>query len=151
MMYTNHIDGNPKYRVIDFPINPNTNEVIDATFVHNKKVAKIFLEKRDYTQDSNGLMNPDMASGLRIEFADCKFNCANKAMFKKIMESKPFKDGRIRMNPEDPSGFWKLNGIIETEKVEIEKVTKINSVSYEAIDFRKVKVPKIQDEVRMNQ
>jgi len=58
-------------------------------------------------------------SGCRISFIDHKRIVDNKRLLELILNSNPFILGRIKIDPDDPSGFWEDNGMITKKQITV--------------------------------
>ena len=137
-MLGQQIMGAAKYKAEDLPKDSDGN-VIVATFISDAKKHKFHLIEKDYTLTANGETHPKKDSGLRLEFNDYRINVSSKALLKVMLEARQFNQHRgFRIDPSDPSGFWRKNGTIEEKEIKTAALDTIKPVSYKDIQFKKI-------------
>jgi len=127
------LSGKAEYKVDDLPI--------PASFISHRKKLKVWLEPVGVEHGADETVRRKPNTGLRIEFRDSRYNCINKKVLRKLMESKHYNNVGTGYwpDPADPSGFWRTLGFVQTEKVTIVVNAGQSPASWGDIDLKKLK------------
>ena len=117
---------------------------IAASFITDEKGSHhITLKNTDFKETKHGDERIP-GTGLTIVFEGGKRLIDNRVILKALMEHRVFIDGRIRVDPEDPTGFWRETGVLQPEKKEVMASTGLGpNPSFGDLpkDLKKMKVP----------
>lgn len=122
---------------------------IAASFITNEKGSHtITLQSAEHITKPNGADERVPGTGLTLRILGGKRMIDNSEIFKELMTSRVFQDGRVRLDPEDPTGFWReagvLKGSVETREV-ITSPGAVRNPEFEALpDVKKMKKPEKQ-------
>ena len=94
---------------------------VAATFIADDNGLEIILEPAEVRQDTHsGTYNRVPGTGLTLKFKGGRLLIENKGALKLMMDSSAFKNGQVRANTEeDPTGFWRMAGIVEEKLVPV--------------------------------
>jgi len=88
----------------------------ESTYLGDYQLKLIPVEHR---QAPNGDVEKVPETGLTIRFEGGRRLIDNSKVLKTVMESSAYVNGDVRIDPEDPTGFWRKAGILKTEKREV--------------------------------
>lgn len=62
-----------------------------------------------------------LMSGLKLKFEEGELSVGNSEVLEKMLRSDKFNKGYMgfRPNPEDPTGFWREYGLIQTNTIQV--------------------------------
>jgi len=94
-----------------------------ATFVHfGGGDHVVFLEHSMETYDQGrGVHEKVPGTGCRVQFRGGHLLIENKKLLALLLASGNYQSGAITIDREDPTGFWRHQGAIKTEKVSVVK------------------------------
>lgn len=96
-----------------------TDMKIAASFITDEKGSHhITLINTDHRETKHGDERIP-GTGLTIVFEGGKRLIDNKFILRALMSHRVFVDGRIRVDPEDPTGFWREAEVLVPEKKEV--------------------------------
>lgn len=75
---------------------------------------------------------------VRIRFRGGKWRTRNFNMMKLLMDSSAYKRGLVRIDPEDPTGFWRAQGFVKTKMVPVIEEVKVLHPSADEINLEKL-------------
>ncbi len=109
------LSGHPKYKKVTLPLS--------ATFVSKSKGLRIYLEPVEEKVGINETISRVPNTGLRVKFEDNRLIVKNKLVFEKLLKCKNFNSPKsgFFVDVEDPTGFWRAIGRVETEKITVGK------------------------------
>lgn len=91
-----------------------------ATFVCLKLGLKIkLISKEEEKNPVSGFSTPVPGTGLTLKFTYGQLVVDNRKCLELLMESTAFVNGKIRMDPDDPTGFWRQMGNVEVRTVKV--------------------------------
>lgn len=126
------ISGNRKYRDKNMPV--------AATFIGPLGM-KVNLEHAESKVGSDNTVMRDTTTGLWAEFEKGHLFVENKTVLKMLLEHDGFNRGvhGFFIDPTDPTGFWRANGLIEEDVIYTYK--KVDESGDGRIDPKKLKYP----------
>lgn len=77
-------------------------------------------------------------TGVAIRFKGHKFSTQNKDLLKLLMEDSAYDRGLYGIDPEDPTGFWRDQGMVHFETRKIVVDTNITKPLFADIDTKKL-------------
>ena len=126
-----------------------TDMPIAASFITDEKGSHhITLKNTDFKETKHGDERIP-GTGLTIVFEGGKRLIDNKTILQALMGHRVFIDGRIRVDPEDPTGFWREAGVLVPEKKEVMASTGLGpNPSYGSLSKRlkDMKAPEVPHE-----
>lgn len=127
------LSGKAEYKVDDLPI--------PASFISHREELKVWLEAVGAEHGADETVRRKPNTGLRIEFKGKRYNCTNKKVLRKMMESKHYNNVGTGYwpDPADPSGFWRTLGFVQTEKVTVVVNAGQSLANWGDIDLKKLK------------
>ena len=102
------------------------------------KVTLIPSEEKDTPQ---GPANID-GTGLTLKFLAGILEVTNKKVLELVMGSPAYKNGQIRIHRQDPTGFWRMAGMVTTHKVEVVLEADASHPAFGEVDLTKITTPK---------
>ena len=107
------IYGDPKFRTDDMPV--------AASFVSDKRGLFVQLIPRTTKPGPQGTEIVEDRTGCRIRFEEGEHSIKNSALFKLMVEDERFglPTNGWTPNPLDPTGFWRMNGLIKTRAIQV--------------------------------
>ena len=124
MMY-----GSPKYVTEDL--------LIPATFLSKHKEMRVWLIPVESVMGPDNTVQRVPNTGCRVRFKDFRLLVRNKAVLKLMMEHKKFNQGNYgySIDEQDPSGFWRANGVVKTRQVTAMVKADTTSVAFKDLDL----------------
>jgi len=115
---------------------------VEACFECSELGRTIFIEPKEEETTAGGQRMHKPGTGYKVKFRGGKLRVGNKALLQVIMEENDFRRGIIFPDREDPTGFWRTNGVVQT-------VTKTITVAESTAqpDFKKLKFSKIEEDI----
>lgn len=87
-----------------------------ASFESNDMGFEITLIPSDTEKDEHtGFWSKKPHTGCTVKFKGGKLIVQNKKLFELVMSSSAYTNNKIRVDPEDPTGFWREAGILKVE------------------------------------
>lgn len=112
-----------------------------ASFEHNDMGHECTLIPCEDTKDEHTRMLQRVPNtGCTIKFKGGKLSITNRKLFQLIMDSSAYKSNRIRIDPEDPSGFWREAGALTVRSRAVLETDRPPNPGVDAIDLSKIKV-----------
>ncbi len=99
--------------VVDMPV---AAAFICTEYPGSFQVKLVSVEHKS-TQDHGDERVP--GTGLTIVIEGGKVEISNKSILQHLMTSSAFVDGTIRIDPEDPTGFWTMQGVLTPETKQV--------------------------------
>lgn len=85
-----------------------------ASFEHDDMGHECTLIASDADQDGHtGFWLKKPHTGCTVKFKGGKLLVQNKKLFELVMSSSAYANNKIRVDPEDPTGFWREAGVIK--------------------------------------
>jgi len=97
------------------------------------------VPKQERLNEVTKMYEPVPNTAVRIKFKGGHRSIQNRRLLKMLMESKPYRDGDVQINPEDPTGFWREQGAIQEKTVSVYEPTGIKQPTFAEVDLKKVK------------
>jgi hypothetical protein len=88
----------------------------------------------EHRQTPSGSDERVPGTGLTIVFDGGKRLIDNAEVFEHLMNNAVFRNGRVRIDPEDPTGFWREAGVLKPEMKEVA----VRAVVTRAPEFDKI-------------
>lgn len=99
------------------------------------------LPSLEATDTATGRVVRTPGSGFNIQFVGGEYHTWSSKQVELIMTSSWGQAGKITPNPRDPDGFWEDLELLKVKTVEVIDVGEQGYVSFEDVDFSKVKAP----------
>ncbi|MDD5459030.1 MAG: hypothetical protein PHF37_06535 [Phycisphaerae bacterium] len=116
---------------------------VAATFYSEAKNRKIFLEPPEEERSPMGQISKKPHTGCRVNFTNGILYIRNKKVLEMLMSHRGFGNANgFHVHPEDPTGFWRAQGIIQTSEVHV--ITDINrNVKFGDLDLSAAALSKV--------
>lgn len=75
---------------------------------------------------------------LRLKLKGGKLQVTNTDVLKLVMDCPAYKSGQLRIDREDPTGFWRDTGMVEFETKPIFVATKTQVAKFSDLDLKKL-------------
>lgn len=125
-----------KYRAENLPV--------PATFTSDQfPVLELRLEEMEEKENAKtGVVSRIIGTGCAVKFKGGALAVKNTKLLKMVMESPAYLNNQIRINPDDPTGFWRAQGAIVTKTVQVVRFEDFKKPTFDDIEL---KFPKPKD------
>ena len=124
----------------DLPKGPD-GEVLGASFVSQYLGLECRLIRKEYEKDAEGTTVHKPNTGVVLRFKGGHLTIKNKVLLKLFMDGAGFKNGKARMNLEDPGGVWRAMGYVTEKIIQIPVADTAIKPTFKDLDFKKIKIP----------
>ena len=136
-----------KYR--DFQFTKNKQKVkgtgpdlpIAATFISDSLGKEVWCKNKQFeniVRDGISKSVYKVGTGLRLKFRGGHLTVTNSEVLVSLMVSHAYKCGDVRPDPEDPTGFWRQQGVVEFESKPVLIGGTAKQVKPEELDLTKL-------------
>jgi hypothetical protein len=137
------ISGNPIYRTEDLPI--------PATFTSVHKSHTFYLIPIEEEIGPDNTIRRKRDTGCRVRFEDYRLVVRNTEVLKMLLKHTHFNNLNFgfKIDEEDPSGFWRAQGIVKEKTITTFVPQSEYAVTFESLDLKKKPPVKLRPLVRI--
>jgi hypothetical protein len=89
--------------------------------------------------EATGVWEKTEGTGCTLVFQGCKKLVYNKRLLQLLMADDVYERGMVRPDPEDPTGFWRQQGVIEVKVIETAKFESGSHPSFDELNLKELK------------
>lgn len=125
---------------------------VAATFICESRGLKLFLiPMKEFYNEGTKMHERIDDSGYFVKFRGGCLVVEEKGVLDLLMDCADYVNGKVRINPEDPTGFWRQAGLLQTKIITVVAADKMIHPKYEDIDLSLIskdnETPKLGEEV----
>lgn len=110
---------------------------VAATFIAQEIGLELWLvAKRGVLNPATGMWDEEPGTALRVKFKGGHLPVENKRLLQILLSTEAYDNGNFRPDPEDPTGFWRQLGMLETREVVTVVPESVKAPKFADIDFK---------------